>query len=135
MFELAAVSISTHHRASPAHFGSEMVATAGLVLVIFSLARTRRGAHRARRCRRLHRRRLLLHELGQLREPRDHDRADVLGHVRRNRAGLGCRASSSRSSSAAVVAVLTVRALYPHVTPAEAADVIVPHGEELAELR
>ncbi len=43
MFSLAAVSISTHHRASPAHLLSEVVATAGLLLVIFSLARTRRA--------------------------------------------------------------------------------------------
>ena len=42
MFELAAVSISTHHRASEAHLLSEVVATIGLVLVIFSLARTHR---------------------------------------------------------------------------------------------
>jgi glycerol uptake facilitator-like aquaporin len=42
MFALAAVSISTHHRASPAHLLSEGVATAGLLLVIFSLARARR---------------------------------------------------------------------------------------------
>ncbi len=44
MFGLAAVSISTHHRASPAHLFAEVVATVGLLLVIFSLARTRRGA-------------------------------------------------------------------------------------------
>src|SRR5262252_7789787 len=43
MFELAAVSISTHHRASPAHFLSEIIATGGLLLVIFSLARTWRS--------------------------------------------------------------------------------------------
>ncbi|HEX3434700.1 MAG TPA: hypothetical protein VHT25_11640, partial [Solirubrobacteraceae bacterium] len=43
MFALAAISISTKHRASPAHLLSELVATLGLVLVIFSLARTRRG--------------------------------------------------------------------------------------------
>ncbi len=42
MFALAAVSVSTHHRASPAHLLSEVIATAGLVLVIFSLARARR---------------------------------------------------------------------------------------------
>ncbi len=42
MFSLAAVSISTHHRASPAHMLAEVIATAGLLLVIFSLARTRR---------------------------------------------------------------------------------------------
>jgi arsenate reductase len=42
MFATAAVSISTHHRASLAHLLAEAVATAGLILVIFSLARTQR---------------------------------------------------------------------------------------------
>ncbi len=44
MFSLAAVSIATHHRASPAHLWSEVIATAGLVLVIFTLARSQRLA-------------------------------------------------------------------------------------------
>ena len=44
MFVLPAVSISTHHRASPAHLLAEIVATAGLLLVIFALARTRRAS-------------------------------------------------------------------------------------------
>jgi arsenate reductase len=44
MFSKAAVSLSTHQRATPAHFLSEVVATAGLLLVIFALARTGRGA-------------------------------------------------------------------------------------------
>jgi arsenate reductase len=43
MFGLPAVSISTTHRASSAHLFAEIVATLGLLLVIFSLARTRRG--------------------------------------------------------------------------------------------
>jgi glycerol uptake facilitator-like aquaporin len=43
MFSKAAVSISTKHRASGAHFVSEIVATLGLVLVIFALARTGRS--------------------------------------------------------------------------------------------
>src|SRR6201996_9138540 len=38
MFGLAAISISTTHRASPPHLVSEVVATLGLLLVIFSLA-------------------------------------------------------------------------------------------------
>jgi arsenate reductase len=42
MFAEAAISISTHHRASPAHLLGEVIATAGLILVIFALARTRR---------------------------------------------------------------------------------------------
>jgi glycerol uptake facilitator-like aquaporin len=44
MFSLSAVSISTQDRASGAHFLSEVVATAGLILVIFCLVRTRRTA-------------------------------------------------------------------------------------------
>jgi arsenate reductase len=42
MYAQRAVSFSTHDRATPAHFLSEVVATAGLVLVIFALVRTRR---------------------------------------------------------------------------------------------
>ncbi len=44
MFSQALISISTKHRASPAHLFSEVIATLGLLLVIFSLARTRRAA-------------------------------------------------------------------------------------------
>jgi glycerol uptake facilitator-like aquaporin len=43
MFNLSAISISTHHRASPAHLFSEAIATGGLLLVIFALARTGRA--------------------------------------------------------------------------------------------
>src|SRR4051794_13501962 len=44
MFDLSAISISTTNRASPAHLFAEVIATLGLLLVIFSLARTRRGS-------------------------------------------------------------------------------------------
>ena len=44
MFALDAVSISEHHRASPAHLLAEVVATLGLILVIFALIRTGRNA-------------------------------------------------------------------------------------------
>jgi arsenate reductase len=43
MFALPAASISGRHRATPAHFLSEIVATAGLLLVIFALARSGRA--------------------------------------------------------------------------------------------
>ncbi len=91
MFSLAAISISTHHRASPAHLFSEAIATAGLLLVIFSLARSKRANTAPGRRRRVHRRRLLLHELGELRQPRDQRRADVLQHVRRDRTRVRAR--------------------------------------------
>ena len=43
MFGLSAVSISTAHRASGPHLFAEVVATVGLLLLIFSLARTERS--------------------------------------------------------------------------------------------
>ena len=43
MFAQAAVSISAKHRATPAHFLSEVIATPGLILVIFALARSGRS--------------------------------------------------------------------------------------------
>jgi arsenate reductase len=43
MFALPAISVATTHRASSAHLFAEVVATLGLLLVIFSLARTHRG--------------------------------------------------------------------------------------------
>jgi glycerol uptake facilitator-like aquaporin len=44
MFGSAAVSISRHHRASSPHVLAEVIATAGLLLVIFALARTGRSS-------------------------------------------------------------------------------------------
>jgi glycerol uptake facilitator-like aquaporin len=46
MFSRPAVNLATRQRASGAHFLSEVVATLGLILVIFALARRGRG-HRA----------------------------------------------------------------------------------------
>ncbi len=43
MFALPAATISTKHRAAPAHFLSEVIATLGLLLVIFALARSGRS--------------------------------------------------------------------------------------------
>ena len=42
MFALTAISISDNHRASPAHLFAEVIATLGLLLVIFALVRTGR---------------------------------------------------------------------------------------------
>jgi arsenate reductase len=43
MFAQAAVSISVKHRVSAAHFLSEVVATFGLIVLIFALARSGRA--------------------------------------------------------------------------------------------
>ena len=45
MFSLKTVSISTHHRATGPHLFSEVIATVGLILVIFALARNHKSAY------------------------------------------------------------------------------------------
>jgi arsenate reductase len=132
MFELAAVSISTHHRASPAHDFSEVIATAGLILVIFALARTRRihiapaavGAYIGAA--------YFFTSSASFANP-----AITVGRMFSN-SFAGIAPASAPSFIAAqlvggLVAVVALLALYPQVTPAEAADVIVPHADELAE--
>ena len=47
MFALSAVSIATTHRASPAHVFAEVIATFGLLLLIFALVRSGRAASAA----------------------------------------------------------------------------------------
>jgi len=134
MFELAAVSISTHHRASPAHDFSEVIATAGLILVIFALARTRRihiapaavGAYIGAA--------YFFTSSASFANP-----AITVGRMFSN-SFAGIAPASAPSFIAAqlvggLVAVVALLALYPPVTPAEAADVIVPHADELAEAR
>jgi glycerol uptake facilitator-like aquaporin len=133
MFELAAVSISAHHRASPAHFGSEVIATAGLVLVIFSLARTRRlhiapaavGAYIGAA--------YFFTSSASFANP-----AITVGRMFSDTfAGIAPASVPSFVAAQLVggcLAVLAVRTLYPDVTPEEAAEVIVPHGDELVDV-
>jgi glycerol uptake facilitator-like aquaporin len=129
MFALAAVSISTHHRASPAHLFSEAIATAGLLLVIFSLARTKRlstapaavGANNlAAHCITINR---------SLSNP-----AISIGRIFSNTfAGIAPASVPGfmlAQLAGCALAILTIRALYPHVTPDQAADVVLPHSLE-----
>ena len=69
--------------------------------------RARPGARDAApvRRRRLHRRRLLLHVVDELRQPCGDHRPRRSPTLRRHRAGVGARRSSPRSSSAALLAV------------------------------
>ena len=129
MFELAGVSISTHHRASPAHFGSEVIATAGLILVIFSLARTGRlhiapaavGAYIGAA--------YFFTSSASFANP-----AITIGRIFSNTfAGIAPASVPSfivAQLLGGCLAVLTVRTLYPHVTPEDAANVIVPHRDD-----
>ena len=88
-FALPAVSFSTKHRAaSGAHWLAEVVATVGLLLVIFALARTGRGKTAPAAVGAYIGGGVLLHQLDELRESGDRRRANVLEHLRRHRAVL-----------------------------------------------
>ncbi len=128
MFAKAAISISTHHRASPAHLFGEVIATLGLMLVIFALARTRRttvtpaavGAYIGAA--------YFFTSSASFANP-----AISVGRMFSNSfAGIAPASVPGFVMAQLVggaVAVGVLRLLYPDVTPEEAAEVVLPHGD------
>src|SRR3984957_18301485 len=129
MFALAAISISTHHRATGAHLFSEAIATAGLLLVIFSLARTKRlsaapaavGAYIGAA--------YFFTSSASFANP-----AISVGRMFSDTfAGIAPASVPLYIVAQAVggaFAILALRILYPDVTPGEAAELVVPHREK-----
>jgi glycerol uptake facilitator-like aquaporin len=126
MFSQAAVSISIHHRASGAHLFSEVIATAGLLLVIFSLARTRRASTAPAAVGAYIGAAYFFTSSASFANP-----AISVGRMFSNSFAGIAPASVPGFIAAQLVgcacAIFAVRALYPDVTPADAAEVIVPH--------
>jgi glycerol uptake facilitator-like aquaporin len=127
MFSLSAISISTHHRASPAHSLSEIIATLGLIVVIFSLARTKRSTITPAAVGAYIGAAYFFTSSASFANP-----AITIGRMFSNTfAGIAPASVPAYIVAQAIggaLAVLVVRTLYPDVTPAEAADVLVPHG-------
>jgi glycerol uptake facilitator-like aquaporin len=126
MFSKAAVSISTHDRATGAHFLSEVVATAGLLLVIFALARSGRGNTAPAAVGAYIGAAYFFTSSTSFANP-----AITVGRTLSN-TFAGIAPSSVPTFVAAqlvggVAAFAIIKALFPGVTPAEAADIIVPH--------
>jgi len=132
MFSLAAVSVSAKHRASPAHFLSEIIATLGLILVIFALARTGRSRTAAAAVGAYIGAAYFFTSSASFANP-----AISIGRMFSD-TFAGIAPSSVPSFIGAQIiggasAVLVIKALYPGVTPAEAADIVVPHHQGLPE--
>ncbi len=128
MFELAAVSISTTERASSGHLLAEVVATAGLVLLIFSLVRSGRGGSAAAAVGAYIGAAYWFTSSTSFANP-----AITVGRIFSDTfAGI---APSSVPAFIAMqliggaAALGLVRVLYPDLTPAQAAEAIVPHQE------
>jgi glycerol uptake facilitator-like aquaporin len=126
MFSGPAVSISAKHRGSAAHFLSEVVATAGLLLVIFALARSGRSRAAPAAVGAYIGAAYFFTSSTSFANP-----AITIGRMFSDTFAGIAPASVPAFIAAQVIggalAVLVIRALYPSVTPAEAASVVVPH--------
>jgi glycerol uptake facilitator-like aquaporin len=126
MFSRAAVSISTRHRATGAHSLSEVMATLGLILVIFALARTGRGRKAPAAVGAYIGAAYFFTSSTSFANP-----AIAVGRTLSN-SFAGIAPSSVPVFVAAeivggVLALALIKVLYPGVTAAEAADVVIPH--------
>jgi arsenate reductase len=128
MFSLAAISISTHHRATPAHLFSEIIATLGLLLVIFSLARTNRATSIAPAVGAYIGAAYFFTSSASFANP-----AITIGRVFSNTfAGIAPASVAGYIAAQAIgglVAIAAIRSLYADITPDQAATVLVPHDE------
>jgi glycerol uptake facilitator-like aquaporin len=126
MFSLSAISISVHHRASSAHLFSETIATAGLVLVIFSLARTKRAGSAPAAVGAYIGAAYFFTSSASFANP-----AIAVGRIFSDTfAGIAPGSVPGfviAELGGGACAILAVRMLYPDVTPAQAAEVVVPH--------
>ena len=129
MFAVSLVTISTRHRASGAHFLSEIIATLGLLLVIFSLARTKRGASAPAAVGAYIGAAYFFTSSTSFANP-----AISIGRMFSNTfAGIAPASISTFIVAQLIggaVAILTIRTLYPDVTPEQAADVVLPHSDQ-----
>ena len=131
MFDLSAVSIATTHRASPSHLFAEVVATLGLLLVIFSLARTRRGNMAAAAVGAYIGAAYFFTSSTSFANP-----AIDIGRMFSN-SFAGIAPASVPTFIVAqliggLVAIGLIRNLYPDITPDEAAEIMLPHDERKA---
>ena len=126
MFAQAAISISGKHRATGAHLLAEAIATLGLLLVIFSLARTRRGASAPAAVGAYIGAAYFFTSSTSFANP-----AISLGRMLSNTfAGIAPASVPGfvlAQLAGGAVAIGVIRTLYPDVTPEEAAEVVLPH--------
>jgi glycerol uptake facilitator-like aquaporin len=126
MFGLSAVSISVKDRATGAHALSEVIATTGLILVIFALVRAGRAASAPAAVGAYIGAAYWFTSSTSFANP-----AITVGRMFSNTfAGIAPSSGPAfilAQAGGAIAAVVIVRFLYPALTPAQAAQVVVPH--------
>jgi glycerol uptake facilitator-like aquaporin len=126
MFAQAAVSISVKHRASGPHALSEVIATAGLLLVIFALARSGRAASAAAAVGAYIGAAYWFTSSTSFANP-----AITIGRMFSDTfAGIAPSSAPlfiAAQAGGGIAGVLIIKGLYPALTPAQAARAVVPH--------
>ena len=126
MFAQTAITISTKHRASPSHLFAEVIATLGLLLVIFALARTKRGNTAPAAVGAYIGAAYFFTSSTSFANP-----AISVGRMFSNTfAGIAPASAPGfviAQLLGGIAAIAILRTLYPHVTPDQAAQVVLPH--------
>jgi glycerol uptake facilitator-like aquaporin len=126
MFAKAAASISTRHRASPSHLLGEVVATFGLLMVIFSLARTRRLASAPAAVGAYIGAAYFFTSSTSFANPAI-DVGRMFSNTFAGIAPASVPGFVAAQLAGAAIAAGVIRMLYPRMEPADAATVVVPH--------
>ncbi len=126
MFARAAVSVSVKHRATGPHLLSEVIATAGLVLIIFALARTGRSRTAPAAVGAYIGAAYFFTSSASFANP-----AITIGRMFSD-TFAGIAPSSAPAFIAAQIAggavgLAIIKILYPRITPEQAAAAVVPH--------
>jgi glycerol uptake facilitator-like aquaporin len=126
MFGLSAVSVSVKHRATGAHALSEVIATAGLILVIFALVRAGRAASAPAAVGAYIGAAYWFTASTSFANP-----AITVGRMFSD-TFAGIAPSSApvfilAQAGGGIAGLLIVKFLYPALTPAQAAQIVVPH--------
>lgn len=129
MFVVSAVSISTTHRASPSHLFAEVIATLGLLLVIFSLARSRRGSMAPAAVGAYIGAAYLFTSSTSFANPAI-DVGRMFSDTFAGIAPASVPAFVLAQLIGAALAIGVIRALYPGIAPEDAAEIMLPHGTQ-----
>ena len=126
MFAKAAVAFSSHHRASTAHLLAEAVATFGLLVLIFSLARSNRVSAAPAAVGAYIGAAYIFTSSTSFANP-----ALTVGRLFSNTfAGMAPTSAPGFVAAqlvGAAIAAAAIRVLYPHMEPGDAATAVVPH--------
>jgi arsenate reductase len=130
MFSKAAIEISTKHRASPEHFLSEVVATLGLLLVIFALARSGRSRGAPAAVGAYIGAAYFFTSSTSFANP-----AITIGRMFSDTfAGIAPSSAPTFIGAqivGAVAALAVITVLYPNITPSQASDIVIPHEDRV----